>query len=137
MPAIPNYQYRPLVEDDNSRFIQLYPAAQFDDPIRVDLVERAYDVSNTNGPAGYEALSYTWGSDVDSAYIFVAQNSRLLVRRNVTQILRYLRDGIAPGCTARTLWIDAICINQENPRETSQQVALMAGIYSRANMVQG
>ncbi|KAH6881668.1 heterokaryon incompatibility protein-domain-containing protein [Alternaria rosae] len=135
MPAIPNYQYRPLVEDDNSRFIQLYPAAQFDDPIRVDLVERAYDVSNTNGPAGYEALSYTWGSDVDSAYIFVAQNSRLLVRRNVTQILRYLRDGIAPGCTARTLWIDAICINQADNDEKGKQVTMMGKIYACATSV--
>ncbi|KAI4960978.1 hypothetical protein J4E86_000003 [Alternaria arbusti] len=92
MTAIQDYQYRPLVEDDNSRFIQLYPAAQFDDPIHVDLVERAYDASNTDGPTGYEALSYTWGTDLDSAYIFVAQDSRLLVRRNVTQILGYLRD---------------------------------------------
>ncbi|KAI4949422.1 hypothetical protein J4E91_005161 [Alternaria rosae] len=135
MPAVPNYHYRPLVEDDNSRFIQLYPAAQFDDPIRVDLVERAYDVSNTNGPAGYEALSYTWGSDVDSAYIFVAQNSRLLVRRNVTQILRYLRDGIAPGCTARTLWIDAICINQADNDEKGKQVTMMGKIYACATSV--
>jgi len=135
MTAIQDYQYRPLVEDDNSRFIQLYPAAQFDDPIHVDLVERAYDASNTDGPTGYEALSYTWGTDLDSAYIFVAQDSRLLVRRNVTQILRYLRDGIAPGCTTRTLWIDAICINQADNDEKGKQVTMMGKIYACATNV--
>ncbi|KAI4938955.1 uncharacterized protein J4E92_000236 [Alternaria infectoria] len=115
MTAIQDYQYRPLVEDDNSRFIQLYPAAQFDDPIHVDLVERAYDVSNTDGPTGYEALSYTWGTDLDSAYIFVAQDSRLLVRRNVTHILRYLRDA--------------------DNDEKGKQVTMMGKIYACATSV--
>ena len=71
MTAIQDYQYGPLANDGNTRFIQLYPAAHFEDPIRVDIIERAYDASKTQDPVSYEALSYAWGSDEDSAYIFV------------------------------------------------------------------
>ena len=135
MTAIQDYQYEPLANDDNTRFIQLYPAAHFEDPIRVDIVERAYDASKTQDPVSFEALSYAWGSDEDSAYIFVGANSRLRVRHNVTQILRYLRDGITPGCTARTLWIDAICINQADDEEKGKQVTMMGNIYACAKSV--
>jgi len=135
MTILPDYQYRPLAHDENTRFIQLYPAAHFEDPIRVDIVERAYDASRAQDPVGYEALSYAWGSDEDSAYIFVGANSRLRVRHNVTRILRYLRDGITPGCTARTLWIDAICINQADDEEKGKQVTVMGKIYACATSV--
>ncbi|KAI4938075.1 hypothetical protein J4E85_000514 [Alternaria conjuncta] len=135
MTVIQDYQYGPLADDDNTRFIQLYPAAHFEDPIRVDIVERAYDASRTQDPVGYEALSYAWGSDEDSAYVFVGANSRLRVRHNVTQILRYLRDGITPGCTVRTLWIDAICINQADDEEKGKQVTMMGKLYACATSV--
>jgi len=135
MTAVQDYQYRPLANDGNTRFIQLYPAAHFEDPIRVDIVEQAYDASKTQDPVSYEALSYAWGADEDSAYIFVGANSRLRVRRNVTQILRYLRDGNTPGCTTRTLWIDAICINQADDEEKGMQVTMMGNIYACAKSV--
>jgi hypothetical protein len=35
----------------------------------------------------------------------------------------------------RILWIDAICIDQENLKERGQQVRLMAGIYTKASRV--
>lgn len=35
-----------------------------------------------------------------------------------------------------TLWVDALCINQDNDLEKSQQVTLMTRIYSSATMVQ-
>jgi Heterokaryon incompatibility protein (HET) len=35
----------------------------------------------------------------------------------------------------RTLWIDAICINQEDVKERNHQVSRMASIYSQANAV--
>ncbi|KAI4671740.1 uncharacterized protein J4E78_000236 [Alternaria triticimaculans] len=135
MTAIQDYQYGPLANDGNTRFIHLYPAAHFEDPIRVDIIERAYDASKTQDPVSYEALSYAWGSDEDSAYIFVGANSRLRVRHNVTQILRYLRDGIKLGLTARTLWIDAICINQADDEEKGKQVTMMGNIYACAKSV--
>lgn len=132
MTEIPEYRYQPLANDDNTRFIRLYPAAHFDDPIHVDIVEGAYDVSKIHDTVSYEALSYAWGSGETSAYIFVGPNSRLRVRRNVTQILRYLRDGISPGCAARILWIDVMYINQTDDEEKGKQVTMMGNIYACA-----
>ena len=41
-----------------------------------------------------------------------------------------LEQGVPPG-TPRRLWIDAICINQEDFLERNQQIRLMCSIYSR------
>ena len=78
----------------------------------------------------YEALSYTWGgSDKPRSISINKQN--LAVTENLHTALLRLRD-----CSfERILWIDAICINQENLKEQSQQVQLMATIYSKATRV--
>ncbi|PZC99521.1 HET domain containing protein [Pyrenophora tritici-repentis] len=78
----------------------------------------------------YKALSYVWG--------------------DASQILSITVDGEAPSLTLslytalrrlRTpesklvLWADAVCINQSDPDERSQQVRFMGEIYSRAEEV--
>jgi hypothetical protein len=81
----------------------------------------------------YEALSYTWGgSDKPRSISIKKQNlavtESLAVTENLYAALLHLRD----RSLERILWIDAICINQENLKEQSQQVQLMAKIYSKA-----
>lgn len=53
------------------------------------------------------------------------------VTQNLGVALRHLRLRDAP----RTLWIDAICIDQKNIPEKSEQVAKMAQIYSSSQRV--
>lgn len=53
------------------------------------------------------------------------------VTRNLEPALRHLR---CPN-EKLYLWIDALCINQNSVEERSQQVQLMANIYSRASRV--
>ena len=91
----------------------------------------------------YEALSYTWGSleNPQNIYIDMQYNDTntlnsppslaLEVHKNLSEALRYLRytDKI------RTLWIDAICINQKDEAERNEQVRRMADIYSCASRV--
>ncbi|KAH6699918.1 heterokaryon incompatibility protein-domain-containing protein, partial [Leptodontidium sp. MPI-SDFR-AT-0119] len=78
----------------------------------------------------YEALSYTWGgSDKPRSISIDKQN--LDVTENLHAALLRLRD----RSLERVLWIDAICINQENLKEQGQQVRLMAKIYSKATRV--
>jgi hypothetical protein len=78
----------------------------------------------------YEALSYTWGcSDKPCSISINKQN--LAVTENLHAALLRLRN----RSFERILWIDAICINQENLKEQGQQVQLMAKIYSQATRV--
>ena len=98
--------------------------------------QAAYDITlhptPSNGDTPYfEALSYTWGSLRRSAAIVVIEGSRrslLRVGENLAEALRFLRLPEKP----RVMWVDALCINQEDFGERGQQVARMAQIYSRA-----
>ena len=80
--------------------------------------------------SGYEALSYTWGTAADFP-ITINNEHGFLVTKNLAAALRRLRRGVEP----RWLWIDAICIDQNNATERGQQVAIMGEIYKRANVV--
>lgn len=74
----------------------------------------------------YECLSYTWGNQPADRRITI-NGQKFLVRKNLFDALRNLRQK-----TPRSLWIDAICINQEDVEERNYQVSLMAFIYRRA-----
>ncbi|ENH70932.1 Heterokaryon incompatibility protein 6, OR allele [Fusarium oxysporum f. sp. cubense race 1] len=78
----------------------------------------------------YEALSYAWGSSEDKATITVNETT-LQVTRNLTDALTYLRH----DSKLRSLWIDAICINQSDVDERNSQVRAMGRIYSSASCV--
>lgn len=53
------------------------------------------------------------------------------INQNLYEALQHLRS----RTSNRTLWIDAICINQADESERSRQVALMGDIYTCANHV--
>jgi hypothetical protein len=78
----------------------------------------------------YEALSYMWGSLSNSATITV-DGQGLAVGENLWLALRQLR----LGASRRTIWIDAICINQADTTERNHQVSQMSKIYSCAEQV--
>ncbi|KAI1351005.1 heterokaryon incompatibility [Xylaria sp. FL0043] len=74
-----------------------------------------------------EALSYVWGQKEHEGGILVDQQSFRL-----TQNLYDILHGLRHPDTIRTLWIDAICIDQSNVQERTHQVRLMRQIYSKA-----
>lgn len=74
----------------------------------------------------YECLSYTWGDQPANKRITI-NGQKFLIRKNLFNALRNLRQK-----TPRSLWVDAICINQEDVDERNSQVGLMAFIYRRA-----
>jgi hypothetical protein len=78
----------------------------------------------------YEALSYVWGSQEDTVVIKIDEQS-FRVTRNLYSALVHLRD----RSVQRVLWVDAICINQMDSAERSQQVMLMGTLYRSANQV--
>jgi hypothetical protein len=87
---------------------------------------------------GYEALSYTWGSGRATRTIIVESQScspdartKLAVTQNLKTALVHLRD----ADKARTLWVDAVCINQADNAEKGEQVKQMANIFRFAHRV--
>ncbi|KAF1363555.1 HET-domain-containing protein [Lizonia empirigonia] len=84
----------------------------------------------------FEALSYTWGDDAETTPIRIVdvdagKSGSLVVRPNLAAALRYLR---YPD-RERTLWIDALCIDQSNLEERGEQVKRMDQIYRLAKQV--
>ncbi|KAF6815479.1 heterokaryon incompatibility protein het-6-like protein [Colletotrichum plurivorum] len=81
----------------------------------------------------YETVSYTWGGEngdsAPSKPVYVGAYWDVLWQtRNCWEMLRYLR----PRRGVRTVWVDAICINQADLQERQEQVAKMGLIYERA-----
>ena len=78
----------------------------------------------------YEALSYVWGTDEPTNTIELNDHP-YTVRDNLFAVLHVLRYERRP----RTLWIDALCINQVDFRERSAQVGIMGDVYRNAKTV--
>lgn len=78
----------------------------------------------------YHGLSYAWGNPKDTQTILVDGHS-LSVTSNLHDALQHIRD----INQSITLWIDAICINQSDRNERSQQVQMMKAIFSKADSV--
>jgi hypothetical protein len=77
----------------------------------------------------YEALSYVWGSKDMKP---ITLNSHPWeARENLFDALINLRHETKP----RILWIDAICIKQDDVKERNHQVSRMGTIYSKASKV--
>jgi len=107
------------------RLLCLAPAALHDAPIAYSL--STHVLSRT---IAYEALSYCWGNAA-SQKPTICNGVAFMVGNNLEAALRRLRLVDRP----RTLWIDAVCINQSNDDERAQQVGHMRDIYSYAKRV--
>ncbi|EME48317.1 hypothetical protein DOTSEDRAFT_67412 [Dothistroma septosporum NZE10] len=118
------YEYRPLDQAKKEIRVLELRAGEGDDPIRCSLRH----VSLLDGP-NYETISYCWGDSPDRVEVFV-HDRRLLAPDSSVAILRRLR---RPH-EERTLWIDAVCIDQDNPDERSTQVAMMGKVYSSSTV---
>ena len=79
----------------------------------------------------YDALSYSWGEQDDWTQITLNGIQGFAVTRTLWCALRRLRS----TAVARPIWIDAICINQNNTAERNQQVAMMNSTFGNARSV--
>ncbi|CAO2654551.1 Nn.00g112840.m01.CDS01 [Neocucurbitaria sp. VM-36] len=124
---------------DAIRLLTLLPG-QFSDDVYLSIAhEKLEDEKRTP----YECLSYTWGSATqaqEKLYIWqklptttgdVDSLQFLYVRNNLLTALKYLRLPDAP----RVIWVDAICIDQQNITEKGREVARMGQIYNKAAQV--
>jgi hypothetical protein len=86
-----------------------------------------------NAPS-YDALSYVWGNPAFTRNILL-DGYAFPVTINLESALRYLRHPRRSSREPRVVWIDAICIDQQNLEERSSQILLMRQVFQSAKMV--
>jgi hypothetical protein len=102
------------------RLLTLLRSDGFEDEIRCKL-----DVASLDEKLTYTALSYCWGNQSEQREIHV-NDRRVSVTKSLEIALRYARKDLQD----MVLWVDAICINQEDLKEKSYQVGMMGSIYA-------
>ncbi|KAK0753710.1 heterokaryon incompatibility protein-domain-containing protein [Schizothecium vesticola] len=83
---------------------------------------------------GYHALSYYWGAPSETAPILIEAGEvidRVGISQTLNRAIRRLRDPQEP----LRIWIDALCINQNDLEERAQQVSMMGSVYTHAKRV--
>ncbi|GAB1195536.1 hypothetical protein APSETT444_004797 [Aspergillus pseudonomiae] len=131
------------IEPGQLRILVLHPAKNTSSPLVCTLQARSL---NEGRSLNYAALSYCWGTDLDQRRLLIFPGSKqkatkwkyvarhakeMPIRKNLFQALLRLRRKEVPVA----LWADAICINQEDQKEKTEQLQQMATIYRMANHV--
>lgn len=125
--------YRALPIPPQSKCIRLltvYPTSASDGPdgpIHCDL-----SIADLNLRPQFTALSYVWGRRAVVPKTINCKGCAIPVTDSCHSALVHLRRNIA---TTITIWIDRVCINQEDKVEKAQQIPLMGEIYKGAQFV--
>ncbi|KAH7067901.1 heterokaryon incompatibility protein-domain-containing protein [Paraphoma chrysanthemicola] len=80
----------------------------------------------------FECLSYVWGPPDSEKFSIICDQRQLRVHANLRSALPYLARREELVCP---IWIDAICINQEDETEKPIQIGMMNEIYRSAQKV--
>ena len=137
--------YQPLTGHQDIRVLELHPG-RYEEELNCSLhvcwVDFEYPVDpetkwhpntlhamscTTNTPVWYTALSYVWG-DPALVNTISCNGKPFAITKNLELALRHLRH----NDVSILLWVDQLCINQDDFEEKSQQVVLMETIYKRA-----
>ncbi|KXH62729.1 HET domain-containing protein [Colletotrichum nymphaeae SA-01] len=129
------YQYTPLRSLDSIRIVVLDPAKDTQSPLQCSLAQydRAEQMKNFGTEKDFEAVSYTWGNAPPSCQLLIDGAFSFDISPTVDSLLRALRQ----PSTTRSLWIDAICLNQQDTGEKAQQLPhdKTAAIFSAIRMM--
>jgi hypothetical protein len=106
------------------RIVELLPGLK-DQPI-----ECLLSIASLDDAPMYNALSYAWGSPIKEKSIQLNQ-IEFKITPNLETALLHLREEEK----IQKLWIDAICINQNDLEEKEHQIQLMSKIYPEAQTV--
>ncbi|KAH7406978.1 heterokaryon incompatibility protein-domain-containing protein [Phaeosphaeria sp. MPI-PUGE-AT-0046c] len=117
------FAYTPLEAPESSiRSLEVFPDEE-DGPVKVQLSEHKTPLTDR-----YRCLSYMWGPPSDDAYNIIVNDCVFRVRNNLYHFLRMA----GKRFPHTPLWIDAVCINQEDDTEKGIQVSRMSNIYAMA-----
>ena len=121
------HHYQPLLKKGNIRLLELQEGKSSGAIEGNLVVARLQNEDGTEPPAEYEALSYTWGDD-SAVHEIRLGGWPVPIQANLWQFLDLRRRS---GQTS-PLWVDALCINQADAAERSNQVQMMGRIYQKA-----
>lgn len=119
------YAFSDLKAPKNFRLMTILPG-EYKEPLQCTISEY-----QSQEASSYEALSYAWGASGtqdESHPTMLLNKQEFTISSTLEQALRRLRK----HDTARVMWIDRVCINQDNINERSAQVAIMPDIYRGA-----
>ncbi|KAF2142284.1 uncharacterized protein K452DRAFT_226405, partial [Aplosporella prunicola CBS 121167] len=111
------------IEDNEFRLLYLEPGEEIDE-ICCKIRRWPYGISPK-----YEALSYEWG--IKEGKQISLDGHQVNINKNLSDALLALR----LRYKRRIIWVDALCINQNNHTERNEQVAKMGQIYQDADRV--
>lgn len=127
VPSTNSSIYKQL-ESDHMRILILSAGDGKDELVcRLEGVRLPTIEAGTPSHVDFEALSYTWG-DPEKTHTIICNGKAFGVTTNLFEALSYLRN----PSSARTLWVDALCINQDDTDERNEQVRHMLTIYQSA-----
>ena len=127
------YNYRviqPNVQEVRVLCIDPYRNVGDRAPLRCELKHMSLQKSLQDLPIEhFVAVSYCWGTSkkrgrivIDGQLVTIPRSAAVAIR-NLSKVSSY------------PLWIDAVCIDQKNLQEKSQQIAMMKEVYSKATSV--
>ncbi|TGO13676.1 hypothetical protein BTUL_0065g00320 [Botrytis tulipae] len=110
---------------DQIRILDILPHGGTDDTLSICCDITVVALSNK---LQYDAVSYCWGESNATVNIEVAGNPRSITT-NLHAALRHLQ---LPD-RKRSVWIDQLCLNQDDNEERLSQVHLMYDVYSQCS----
>jgi len=122
------FQYVPLKGERDIRLLRLLPSAE-NGRIRGELEALCLDyLFSKDTEVTFQAMSYCWGDPTPVDMIWLTDTAFLPINASAADILHSLEP-------SQYVWIDSVCIDQNNNSEKSKQVAMMWHIYHHAQRV--
>ena len=120
------FKYEPLATPSTLRLVLIPPTDDSKSNEKLQLTLEHKEFSEVR--KRYFALSYVWGNP-DKVHTIGLNGQDFHITDNLMFFLRRKRN------VTLTFWIDAICMNQDDKAEKSEQVARMGEIYKDASSV--
>ena len=124
------YKYKPLdAKNKEVRLLEVQPVEEDFLPLRCSIQHASL---NSDPAPAYETISYVWGNPNTKEFIEIDGTEYSFPASSAAAIRRMRLPN-----RSRILWIDAICINQNDLDERAKQVAMMGDVYrnSKGNLI--
>jgi Heterokaryon incompatibility protein (HET) len=122
-----NFHY-PTIENRSVRLLNVRGSSSGQSRLECNFLHGSLDDEHLR----YEAISYCW-ADQTPTQLIRCEGEEALVTKNCEAALFRFRPCLENE--TRLLWIDSLCINQNDIQERNCQVGLMGEIYAKADQV--